>query len=382
MSALAEFSSLVALLYEAAAEPRQWESFVDRFHSAMEATHGALTAVAQRPELGKLVLRGYTEAEISAYTDYYCQHDLVVEAGLDAMKRSNQWIGRVEELVPYRELEASEIYNDYYRALDTHHASCLMMGQTGPYAALGLAAWRPKSSGSFSEEQLHLVELLAPHFKQAFSLHAKLNTLGMQILAIDSALNATELTVLALRPDGRLLIASPPAERTLQRGLLLALRGERLHAVNTEKDRTLQHLISCAARSGQIELIEADGRPTQPGGSFLLPQGTSSLPLQVQVLPVRSGAVLDARSPAVLVFVADPGAALPSRGQVLQELYKLSPLESRLADLFLQGQELKQAAEQLNLSYANTRFHLKQIFRKTGTTRQTELLRLLLAIPT
>ena len=381
MSALAEFSSLVALLYEAAAGPQQWEHFVDRFYSAMEATHGALTAVAQQPELGKIVLRGYTESEISAYSDYYCQHDLVVEAGLDAMKHTSQWVGRVEEIVPYRELEASEIYNDYYRRLDTHHASCLMVGKTGPYAALGLAAWRPKSSGSFSEEQLHLVELLAPHLKQAFALHAKLDALGMQTVAMESALNATRLAVLALQPDGRLLLVSPSAERMLQRGLPFALRGGKLHAVNAERDRTLQHLISCAARSGQIDLTESAGRPTQPGGSFLLPQGGNSLSLQVQVLPVRAGAGPYSLNPSVLVFIADPGAVPPSRTQVLQELYKLSPLEATLADLFLQGLELKQAAEQLNLSYANIRFHLKQIFRKTNTKRQTELLRLLLAIP-
>ena len=381
MSALAEFSSLVALLYEAAAEPQQWDCFVERFYSAMEATRGALTAVAQQPELGKVVLRGYTESEISAYSDYYCQHDLVVEAGLQAVKRSSEWIGRVEEIVPYRDLEASEIYNDHYRGMNMYYAACMMVGKTGPYAALGLAAWRPKSSGSFSEEQLHLVELLAPHLKQAFALHAKLDALGMQTMAIESALNATRLAVLALRPDGRLLLASPSAERMLQRGLPFALRGGKLHVVNADKDRTLQHLISCAARSGQIDLTESGGRLTQPGGSFLLPQGGKSLSLQVQVLPVRAGATLHSLNPSVLVFIADPGAVPPSRTQVLQELYKLSPLESKLADLFLQGLELKQAAEQLNLSYANTRFHLKQIFRKTNTKRQTELLRLLLAIP-
>ena len=130
-----------------------------------------------------------------------------------------------------------------------------------------------------------------------------------------------------------------------------------------------------------MKLGDPFGIPVTPGGSFLLPVAGRSLALQVQVQPARSGAAAAQGGCAVLVFVADPGAAPPSRTHVVQELYQLTPIEARLANLFLQGKELREAADELKLSYAGTRFHLKQIFRKTNTTRQTELLRLLLAIP-
>ena len=100
MSVLAEFSTLVELLYRAAGEPELWEPFVDRFYSAMSATRGALTAVAQDPALGKVVLRGYTDAEVSAYSDYFWQHDIVLEAGLETMKGRELWIGPVEGSFP------------------------------------------------------------------------------------------------------------------------------------------------------------------------------------------------------------------------------------------------------------------------------------------
>ena len=114
---------------------------------------------------------------------------------------------------------------------------------------------------------------------------------------------------------------------------------------------------------------------------MLLPQAGKALALQIQVLPLRASETSWGLNPAVLVFVSDPAASLPSRSQTLKDLYQLSPLETRLAELFLQGVELKQAAENLKLTYENTRFHLKQIFRKTGTNRQTDLLRLLMALP-
>ena len=376
-----EFSALVVTLYEAAEDAQHWDRFVAQFYRAMDSTRGALTAIAQQPELQQVVLQGYTGSEVQAYAEYYSQHDVVVAAGLQRLKQQSQWIGPLEEILPYPKLETSEIYNDHYRGMDMYYASCVMVGATGPYTALGLAAWRPKRDGPFIPEQLHLVELLTPHLKQAFFLQAKLIALGVEAQAFHAALDGAAVAVVALRADGHILAASPAAEALLSRKVVLVRRGGRLRAANAGRDRTLQLLIDRAVRVSGIDLVGIGGSSVQPGGAMILPQAGGPLALQVQVLPVRASASGWGSHPAVLVFIADPGAVPPSRAQVLKDLYQLTPLETRLADLFLQGIDLKQAAEELKLTYENTRFHLKQIFRKTNTSRQTELLRLLLAIP-
>ena len=381
MSALAEFSSLVATLYEAASDPQQWQRFLGDYYKAMNATRGALTAVATRPEIAKVVLEGYTESELCAYSDYYFQHDVVLQAGMDTMTRQAQWVGSVDEILPYRTLERSEIYNDYYRNLNMHHAACLMIGATEPYSALGLAAWRPQADGPFQPDELRLAELIAPHLTQAFRLHANLNSLRVQAQSFHAALDATAIAVIALRSDGHILTSSPAAEECLAAMEILLQRGGRLCAANSERDRLLQQMIHTAGRVGDLDLQAPGYKATLPGGSLLLHRAGKAQPLQVQILPVLTGGASTGPSPAVLVFITDPAAIPPSRARVLQQLYRLTPVEARLADLFLGGQELKEAAEQLKLTYDNTRFHLKQIFRKTNTTRQAELLRLLLAIP-
>ncbi len=380
MSALEQFSTLVATLYEAA-EPQLWERFVDQFYVAMDATRGVLAGITTEPEMARVVLRGYTASERRNYSDYFWQHDVVLDAGLQTIERTSQWIGPVSEILPYRQLEGTEIYNDYYRDLDMHHASCLMVGSTGPYSAIGMAAWRPKTAGAFTAEQQHLIELLAPHLKQAFRLHAKLHTLHVENATLTSALDASAVSVIALRSNGSLHTASPPAERMLKQRLALAVRGGKLHALDPAMDRRLQQLITCAVNSAQIDLQHTGTASAKTGGSLLLNHAGRSLPLQVQVMPIRSGTDPSPLDPAVLVFIADPGSTPPSRTRVLQDLYKLTALEARLADFFLQGHDVKHAAAELKLTYETTRFHLKQIFRKTNTKRQTELLRLLLAIP-
>ncbi len=381
MSAIDQFSSLISTLYEAAEDSQQWSRFVGQFYKAMDSTRGVLCARASQPGMTMVFLEGYTESEKRDYSEYFFQHDEVLTAGLHSVEKSSHWIGPLEEIYPYKALESSEIYNDYYRELGMHYAGCAMVGPTGPYSALGMAAWRSKKDGAFSADQLKLMELLTPHVKQAFFLHSKLHTLGAEAQAFGAALDTASVAVIALRADGHILAASPPAETLLNRKDVLIRRGGRLNAMDAERNGTLQKLIALAARTGGIDIIGPGSSSIQPGGAMLLPHAGRSLALQVQVLPVRASATSWGLKPAVLVFVSDPGAALPSRSQTLKNLYQLSPLETRLTELFLQGVELKQAADHLTLTYENTRFHLKQIFRKTGTTRQTELLRLLLALP-
>lgn len=54
----------------------------------------------------------------------------------------------------------------------------------------------------------------------------------------------------------------------------------------------------------------------------------------------------------------------------------LSPAEQRVLGSLLAGETVRQTASKLNLSVNTVRWHLKSIFRKTGCSRQLELVRL------
>jgi DNA-binding CsgD family transcriptional regulator len=62
-------------------------------------------------------------------------------------------------------------------------------------------------------------------------------------------------------------------------------------------------------------------------------------------------------------------------------LYRLTPTEARLADLLLGGLEVRAVADHLGITIETARFHLKRVLAKTGTHRQTELVRLMLTLP-
>jgi DNA-binding CsgD family transcriptional regulator len=53
--------------------------------------------------------------------------------------------------------------------------------------------------------------------------------------------------------------------------------------------------------------------------------------------------------------------------------FGLTPAEARLALHLVAGETLRSAEVKLSISYETARTHLKNIFNKTGTSRQAEL---------
>lgn len=56
--------------------------------------------------------------------------------------------------------------------------------------------------------------------------------------------------------------------------------------------------------------------------------------------------------------------------------YAITPAESRLMQLLVQGMTVAEAADALGVSLPTARTHLARLFDKTGTSRQADLVRL------
>ncbi len=88
---------------------------------------------------------------------------------------------------------------------------------------------------------------------------------------------------------------------------------------------------------------------------------------------------LDDHDP-IVVFVADPERPVSLPPHDLEELFGLTPAESQIAALLAGGDRLDLTAEKLGVTTGTARTHLKHMFDKTGTGRQSELSRLLQAL--
>ncbi|WP_247319815.1 LuxR C-terminal-related transcriptional regulator [Bradyrhizobium sp. 21] len=87
----------------------------------------------------------------------------------------------------------------------------------------------------------------------------------------------------------------------------------------------------------------------------------------------RTGAL---HSAVAAVFVRKTSPASPPPLEALAKLYKLTASEIRVLDAVIKVSGVKALAEALGLTQATVKTHLHNVFRKTGTARQSDLVKL------
>lgn len=94
----------------------------------------------------------------------------------------------------------------------------------------------------------------------------------------------------------------------------------------------------------------------------------------LKLMPIESDGLAAGRS--ILVIVDDPLAEPPRDLTVLVDLYELTPAQCRLTHALLRGHLLTECAAEMAVSLATVKAHLRELFSKTGTNRQADLIRL------
>jgi DNA-binding CsgD family transcriptional regulator len=187
-----------------------------------------------------------------------------------------------------------------------------------------------------------------------------------------------EIGIIVTDRDGFVISCNSSARSILGKSDGLILNSQSLTAANFNERKLLKQAIQ------QAIISDANGSTEKSSYTVMLVSRQESLPLTVSVIPARLIASPDSRlheggeSPSAVVLVADPEAPLTESVKRVCELYSLTPAETRLTQLLIDGLTLAEIADLMQLKLATVRVYLKQIFMKTGVHRQPMLIRMLL----
>jgi DNA-binding CsgD family transcriptional regulator len=392
----ATVTRLLGRLYDAAASPERWPEFLQDFRQTGNADMAYVLAVSPDNRSDLSIQFGFDDAAIDSYQRYFVNRDPILSGFQDAMAKYGDWIGSSESVVANNQLRRSELFNDFMQPLGmAHHCGATLSGLEEGTTA-GICMMRSDGAGAFDAEAIALLAILEPHVKRALALHKTLQTARMEGALLRQSLETVDLAIISVDGNGEVLNITQAARNILDARDGLVLERKHVQASNSAEHARLSDLMSGAVSTGSgsgLWRTVRCSRTTAPqagraalwtpaaGGAMLVSSRPPKRPLQLVVTPFHSSdAFLDAR-PCALIFLSDPDATPASRSSILRTLYGLSPTECRLADFLVAGNELKVGAERLMITEQTARFHLKAIFRKTGTNRQSDLLRLILGLP-
>ena len=367
---------LIANLYEAIFDPSFLDSFLQELAARTESRsahlmvldtrtetillHAAGGVVGSSPEELAALMRDY---DLNYFPlDYRRVHATSLPIG--------QWF-QCHGVFTLQRIKRERFFREFLQKWDLRYFAACRIGEGGGLATyLGLN--RRAEQGPHDETDMRFLRQMTIHLTRAAKLFYKTRSFRDHFAPSLGSLQYLPSSLFILDQWHRVLFANAAAEA-------LFLNDQGLSVVDGVLEVT-----SAPMRkkfSDEIEKVIDTGIPSalllkMPNGE----RGTG-LPCYLLRLPERTDTYQLRGDPAVMVLVPRATPNPPEAVALLRTLYALSRREADLAIARANGATPQDYANNVGLEISTVRSQLKSVFIKTGTHRQTELVRLLSVLP-
>ncbi|MCK9550532.1 helix-turn-helix transcriptional regulator [Aquamicrobium sp.] len=306
--------------------------------------------------------------------------EFLCDAALDAFRRDPFFsatrqmpVGKAflqEEITDSDSFRRRELFSDWYAPRD------MFNGLSGNLTFDDGSTWfldlqRGRRQAGFDRTDATALSMIIHHVMRAWSLEAKIRREG-----IETAMAAMDDAIFIIDPGGRVETMNRHARTLLDRN------GNTLHVghMNQLKGCGVRETnrIKALVRSAQSSELPESGhlflRTASAAGDHA--PSLDGVFLRAIRLPVAQGASQESSSVLVAVRTISETGCNELTGLIVQEC-GLTPAETRIALAIASGLPLKDAAACAGISFNTARFHLRQVFAKTGTKQQSQLVALL-----
>jgi DNA-binding CsgD family transcriptional regulator len=212
--------------------------------------------------------------------------------------------------------------------------------------------------------------LIVPHVRRALLIGNVIDRHKVEAAALADTLDTLASAMFIVDETGRIFHANASGYAMLAEGRVLHAPGGRLGTNEPATDQALRDIFTAAG-----------------GGDAVLGKRGVAVPLKARdderyvahVLPLTSGARRKAGvcyGAVAAMFVRKAALDLPSPPVAVAQEFQLTPAELRVLFSIIEIGGVAEVADVLGISEATVRTHLHRLFEKTGTQRQSDLVKL------
>lgn len=364
-------SSLIGAIYDCVIQPQHWPAVLEDLRTATHCAN-ALLAANLLPSGEVLIssMVGVPPEWLARINEY--QH-AVVEAWGGAERIAQYPLEEpvvCSQAVGWAHLERNLFYLNWARPQGLGDSVSLPLSRSASFIAT-LTMGRHADAGPFTDEDLELLRLVAPHLRRAVTISRLLERQALTASTLAETLDALSVAIVLVDEQLAILHANRAARDLLLAGTLMRSNAGLLELASAEATR--------AVRAATSPVSWDHGGGTRPGVAVPVVGGADAV---AHVLPLAGGSMRGTLMPqagaAVFITLAAGDQRLPS--DALATLYNLTPAEARVLELVAGGHTQADIARTLGVAPSTVKTHLLRVFDKTGRHRQADLVSLVASL--
>ena len=361
-----DLSDLISRVYDCTLDPGLWDGTLDECINLLGCPIVQLAlsdAASQRMLMSKErgIAARWCEAQnpyISYAENIVSRENLIDEPVIASRER------------PVSKIEASPLFREWANSHGICDIAQINIFRTPTRFAL-LSFGRHQTAGFFDDVAIDLIRVLIPHVRRAVTITNILHAKSICEAHLYGTLDALKLGIVLTNQNAEIVYANRTASAMMgdETSPLRQAQGH-LQAERLATSSELKEAISIAARkegglAGTSLAIRLSNEDKKPVIARVLPlalsPGSTSRPFAPEAVAA--------------VFINGPMEE-PTCARAVAQAFRLTPAEARVLRPILSGKTVPEVAAELGIAPSTARTHLNNIFARTGTSRQSELMKL------
>lgn len=375
MPSISKISTVISHIYRAATDPDSWSEVLKEISLLVDAQ--AAVMVYQDKEVqhaSGFASYGVSDYWANRYAEYYGSIDICF--ALMADKPVGKTFNILRPETP--EISSHEFYTDFLNPQGVYYLSgANIIVDESRIAGLGLH--RSLNAGEMNAELLELVDALIPHIQQSLDIQRKFVTLNLNNGLTQDSILDENFGFILFDNLAHPVYLNQIATQLVESNTAIRIEENQMIAADPSQTVNLRKIV--------MEAVQGDVTKNLNAGSALgINRTNSQRPLPVLIAPIRSsgfakGIVSEGVQIRAAMFFGDTEYTRDIPSQVLTKIYGLSRNEAKVAIDIANGLSIEEIASSHYRSVNTVKTQLRSVFKKTNTTRQSELIKVLLSSP-
>lgn len=367
-------SALVGTIYDAALSPELWP---DALRGASGFLPGLAASLFAKDASNKSLAIYYDDGGIDQhYVSLYMQTYGKIDPASTAhyFAEIGEPISTID-IAPLHEFHATRFFQEWAKPQGLIDFIASAIDKSATTVAM-FGVFRHERDGVVDDEARRRMRLITPHVRRAVMIGRAIDLKAAQAATFTDAFDGLSASMVLVDASGRIVHANAAAHAMIESQTVLRIASGRLTTNNPESGKALRDAIDAAGKGDAALGTRGIALPiTSRDGEHYV----------CHVLPLTSGE----RSRAGSVFAASAvlliqktALGTPAMPEMIAKTYKLTPAELRVLLAVAEVGGTSEVAEAFGISETTVKFHLKNLFEKTGARRQADLVRLLAGFST
>jgi len=357
---MAKFSDLIEDIYDAGLEPARWNDVVVGIN---EFAGGQATGIFSKDVISKFALTHYFCGADPHYIKLYAE--TYSKLGPLTFYPPVGKIVSLPDIVPYDEFRRGRFYQEWMQPQGCVDMADVVLENSKSNAKVLLAVHVRKRM--VDDEMRQRIARLVPHAHRALMINRAIDRKNSETATFADTLDALGAGIFFVDAECRIVHANTAAQSMLWEDDCLRSIGGRLAV----RDGQANHDLRKAVTNGRVA-VEA-GREALP---LVAHDGARYV---MHLLPLRSLVRNGVKAPfeaVAAIFVRKAEMDGQSYGGLIARAFGLTPAELRVLLAIVEVGGVPESAGRLGVAETTVKTHLKQVFSKTGASRQADLIKL------